>query len=828
MGNVRTHLIRWLGTALALLTAAAMMFRAAELPRERYFGMSERGSEIGLIFPGGPADHAGIRSGDHILSIDGQNLEELIDPAAVLRAKGPDRGIFLGLERNGLPLQVEVLPESLPISEIFWLRAHALIALATILVGALILLRREGQLAAVFFATCLFLAVLIFRPYILPNAFGFRLDATGGQLLSTLLPGLLVHFFLLFPFERPLLWRRPWLPVAIYLPGVILFLLALPGHAFWESRGLDPALAAKVVETGAGVNFLAALILSVIVFSRTYRASPLPTVRRKLTVTLTGTLLGLLPLLLLMALRTVRPGLHIPADRTATLMVFFLPASFGYAILRHGVFEIEFIVKRSLIYSGVAAALILLYFTLHFTLEALFHNAAGVSGWLGNGLTLLFLLILMSPLRGRMQERIDRWVYPDRFEIRRAVKEASVQLREASGTDRVESAVLATMQSLLSVRQVALFRPTPENRGFALAASVVAPGSEGKPLPEGLQVGKSLADPLFAAGAPTFREDLEAELPFGFLPRQDLEALAACEARVLVPLTSGQRRLGLVILGPRSYREPYSRPDLEALEELQTQAALALENASFARENVGREDIRHEMEVARSIQAQLLPRELPSFSSLEIAASNLPCREIGGDYYDCLETGAEELTVAIGDVSGKGVPAALLMANVQATFRAEAATGRSPREVLERMNRRLCTIDAPERFVSFFCGRLDLARRQLAYANAGHFQPILAHAGGENERLDHGGLLLGIHEDAPYEGAVVPLSPGDLLVLFTDGVIERGGPDTRFGEPELVDAVLQKRHLSAADLLGWINEELTRLCGSTVEDDTTIMVVKML
>ena len=168
------------------------------------------------------------------------------------------------------------------------------------------------------------------------------------------------------------------------------------------------------------------------------------------------------------------------------------------------------------------------------------------------------------------------------------------------------------------------------------------------------------------------------------------------------------------------------------------------------------------------------------------------------------------------------------MANVQATFRAEITSGRKPHEVLEQMNRRLCSLDRPDRFVSFFCGRLDLDRHQLSYANAGHLQPMLIRADGRVDRLDRGGLLLGIQEHARYEGEVVPMRPGDLLILFTDGLVERGGPESLFGEPDLLSVASRYRNLSAADLVVRILEELHRLTGSLAEDDITLMILKAL
>lgn len=820
------------GALLSLVTAAAMMYRATRLSSEPYLGMSEREVVVALVTPHGPADRAGLIEGDRIRSIEGIPVERLVNPSAVLRLHGPDRPVRLEIERAGKTLPVALSPERLPLGVFVWKLAHAGVALATLLVGTLVLLRKAGRLTLVFFGICLALATLLFRPAVLPGQFGLTLDAVGAQVLSALLPGLLLHFFLLFPYERAALQRHPAVHVLPYLPGLALLVLDRLNGPVQSGLGLDGEQFGAAVDTIGGFYALAALIGSVILFAQAYRQSPLPTIRQKLRVTLGGTLLGLLPLLLVLTLHTVRPDLNVPGDQAATLMVFFLPASFGYAILRHGIFEIEFIVKRSLVYSGMTAGIILAYFVAYFVLHALLHNVTDVDEGLGKFLAVGVAVLLLSPLRGRIQDKLDRWVYPDRYEYRRALRETGLLLREATGTGTVEQALLQAIRLLLGVERAGLFRRTEDDGTFVLTAqlerSEILGGTQDEPARPRPTLGRLLADPLFRTAAPSRRGDLEAELPYGFLPQGDLQALEQFEAQVLIPLASGTRRLGILVLGHRRFNEPYSPPDLELLDGYQAQAVLALENAFFQAENAGRAVLVREMEVARALQQQLLPQRLPKLACFELAASNIPCREIGGDYFDILQSGSEDLTLAIGDVSGKGVPAALLMANVQATFRAEVASGRRPHEVLERMNRRLCGIESPDRFVSFFCGKLDLAHRLFAYANAGHLHPMLIRNDGTVDRLDRGGLLLGIFEESAYEGDEVTLHAGDLLVMFTDGVVERGGSEELFGEPDLQQLAARYRHLSAPDLLGRILEELEKVTGAAGDDDTTLLILKAL
>jgi sigma-B regulation protein RsbU (phosphoserine phosphatase) len=826
-----------------------MGYRTTGLQHEPYLGMSERPGMVGLVYPGGPADRAGLRAGDRILSINGIPAADQEDMPAMLRRGGPDRGVFLSIERDGTAFAVELLPEPQPMPEILWLLAHALVAIATLFIGTIVFLRKAGRLTGAFYALCLVLAALLFRPWVPPGTFGERFDILTREFVSALFPGVLVHFFLLFPWERAPLRRHPWLQVLPYVPG--FFLLAAPRLALRLPAGAlpDARTISLVISNVAGLSVLTALAISGGLFCNAYRRSPLPTVRRKLKVALAGTILGILPLLLVLALTAVRPGANLPAIGGATLALFLLPASFGYAIIRHGIFDLEFLVKRSLAWSAVAATAVLCYLALHLSLRGVLHAAGPVEERIGGALIVAIVVLLMSPLRGHLQERIDRWIDPDRSD---AASAARIPLRPASGLDDTERSILEAVHSLLGTMRAGFFRPISGGDSFRLtqtlvagnevedeasargpniadppaAPTITAPSTE--PAGTRLALGRLAADTLYSLHGPVFRGEFEAELPYGYLPRGDLEALAVLETKVLLSFAAGERRLGLLVLGPRAFGTPYADSDLTLLEGLQTRAALALEAAHYHLETKDSEGLHRELAMAGSVQQKLLPGKLPELRGFDLAASTVPCREVGGDFYDCLLAGPDDLAIAIGDVTGKGVPAALVMASLQATFRAELAAGLRPRELVARANRSLCGLDAPERFVTFFHGRLDLDRSLLAYTNAGHLHPILVRADGRVERLDCGGLLLGVLEESLYQDEVVPLRPGDLLVLFTDGVIERGGAQTQFEEPELLRIASAHRHLSAADILGRITEELAQEAGVPADDDTTLFILKAL
>jgi phosphoserine phosphatase RsbU/P len=233
-----------------------------------------------------------------------------------------------------------------------------------------------------------------------------------------------------------------------------------------------------------------------------------------------------------------------------------------------------------------------------------------------------------------------------------------------------------------------------------------------------------------------------------------------------------------------------------------------------------------ELEEARRIQRKLLPTTLPQIDGWEIAASWQPASGVGGDCFDAISFGAARAALSIADVVGKGIPAALLMSNLQAAVRAFATNSTEPAELCQQVNRILCGNIAEGRFISFFYCVVDADLGTLTYANAGHYPPILVRADGTVERLASGGAVLGVFETATYEQGRVPVGAGDRLVLFTDGITEaRSCDDREFGEEQLIAFATANRACSAPALQARLATAVERFTGGKFQDDATLIVI---
>lgn len=308
--------------------------------------------------------------------------------------------------------------------------------------------------------------------------------------------------------------------------------------------------------------------------------------------------------------------------------------------------------------------------------------------------------------------------------------------------------------------------------------------------------------------------------------------LIAIGISAVVPMHIQQKTKGMILLGERLRGGAYSRADLEFLYSLGNLAIISIENARLFEETLEKQRMEDELNIAREIQQGLLPEMLPAIPGFDIAAINIPTKQVGGDYYDIVSRDSKEFILAIGDVSGKGMPAALLMANVQAALRALAPLCTSVSETTGRINDLTCAnTRGGSKFITFFWGILNSQGKQFRYSNAGHNPPYLIRHNGKIEKLEEGGLILGIFKTLkPYSEAFVTLSSGDVLIMYTDGISEAmNASGDQFTEERLEAILKDSTHLTTKEIIQRVQEELEKHTQSTPQsDDITMLVVKAL
>ncbi len=305
--------------------------------------------------------------------------------------------------------------------------------------------------------------------------------------------------------------------------------------------------------------------------------------------------------------------------------------------------------------------------------------------------------------------------------------------------------------------------------------------------------------------------------------------LSRWELGCFFPLRASGRQRDLLAVGKKLTGQPLSGKDREFVSTLCAQAVTAMENAQLHTQMVEKERLEKELSIARNIQESLLPSTVPVMQGLELAQASMPCYEVGGDYHDYIDCGEGLLGLVVGDVTGKSTPASLVMASVQASLRAlTMQPGLAPAVLISMINNLLFRSTEPNRFVSFFFGVLDPRSGQMEFINAGHNPPIQIGCDGSARDLLGGGMVLGLFENAPYQSHETVLAPGELLLLFTDGLTEANNPEEEeFGEKRLSQTAHRLRHLDAPRICQGILDEVARFQrGLKPHDDLTLVVVK--
>jgi predicted permease len=413
----------------------------------------------------------------------------------------------------------------------------------------------------------------------------------------------------------------------------------------------------------------------------------------------------------------------------------------------------------------------------------------------------------------------------------------------ARGADSYSGALRAVLASVceeLHVESAALLErrdgSTPEYRclvaagALETAAPVVAT--------HGFLIGRLRAYPLPMPFAPN---DLDALAEWAAVHRPDrlneIRALAAAGVRLAVPLRTRREILGVLLLGERPQRAVFSAHEKQVLRACTDQFALMIENARLTDRVVEQETLRRDIALASEVQRRLLPEAPPRTEFADFAAISVPARRIGGDYYDFVELRDRGIGIALADVSGKGVAAALIMSVVQASLRLISSEGdMPPPRLVARMNEFIYRSTPASKYATFFYAQLDEQRR-LRYVNAGHNAPYLLRADRrstagsappEIEELSVGGTVVGMFPEIEYEEATVELCPGDVLLAFTDGVPEAHNPESEeFGEERLQLLLRQTAHLPADEISARISAEMKDWIRDAEQyDDLTFIVMK--
>ena len=779
------------------------------------------------VIPGSGADRAGIEPGDEIKGIAGDAVSNAAWAARVLEAlKEGDEVVYLVKKADGTIADPKVRLGRRQIADGSFFYS-ATLGFSFFLVGVFVLVRQPTlRVSQVFFLLCgLFLLFLACR--MRPASYsGLDTLILGiGTIAFLLLPSAFLHFYLLFPrpawltaaAESPVwhplarLWRRGW-PLLYAVPPLVFLITILIGR--W--RGDRPRLThgAPAANWWLLAIFMLLGLVGLWANSRRLRSTR---ERRGLALVLIGSFFGLAPFLITSLVFTTRQ--HSDTYFFLGVMPLLLvPLTFAYAIVRFQLLDIRVILRRSLLYT-VTTALLTGVYAGGIATFAFFRGSALSNPGYFPILLALAIVLLFDPLRRRVQEVIDRYFFAGRSSLERATVDLGEAMTAQMDLRAVVEELVEKLPQLLGLRFAALYLL----RGYRLER---AAGPEA--LPDSLPVLPELERHLQRRGKLTRLDQL------GALPLRSREVAKVVEdlteagVEAIGNLASRRRHIGLIVLSRKKGQIAFEREELQLLERLLHQAALALETSMLLDERTQKAELEREIAIAATIQAQLLPADLCFADGWDVAAECRPARIVGGDFFAQLPTGNDGRSAVIfGDVSGKSVAGALMMMAAHEALYALALTRPRPAELFALTNRRMYEL-GKRSFVAlgYFAASDD--GKSLRYLVAGQPPPLLRSRDGEVRELPlpEYRIPIGAMPGGSYRELEEPLAPGDVVLGYSDGVTEARAPSGEFfGSERLLDVVIA----SPADCRQVVRNVLEAVRdftqGGVQYDDVTLVAV---
>ncbi|MES0360608.1 MAG: SpoIIE family protein phosphatase [Anaerolineales bacterium] len=657
-------------------------------------------------------------------------------------------------------------------------------------------------------------------------ATGLYFDLISTHVLSILwtiaisfLGGTLIVLALVFPQE----WSESKQHFLLrYLPYGISLVLAVWGVLALVDQS-DPWAYVNpwrfsYIYTSLGIFFFIGMMV--------YRqfTNPSPATRQQARIVLWGSLFAFLPIAFWMLAPYL--GLQIPWNPGLFLPFLLLfPVAIAIAILRYRLWDIDLIINRTLVYGLLIIVLVLLYIASVVVLQRTFQSLTGERSDLAAVISTLVIVSLFIPIRGYVQEFVDRRFYRRKYDTARTLETFSESLRDEVDLDRVISRLEGVIQETIQPSQVNTWLFSGSIfQVFHPDGDLSAEGGDAQQAH--LQV--ALDDPIleyFKTAPGTI--DLDKLL----VDARARQIMLSAGIKLVVPLITRGEMIGWLGLGHRLSGQDYSANDQLMLSRLAIQVAPALRVAQLAAqqqaEAVERERLEQEMLVARRIQKAMLPKALPSYQDWHISAYYQPARQVGGDFYEYKYFDDGRLGIFIGDVTDKGIPAAMVMATTRTLLMALADESLSPGQVLKQVNNLLQEDIPSSMFVTCFYAILDPATGRMVFSNAGHNLPY-HHTSDDVLELKAAGMPLGLMPDMEYDLHETIVEPGDRVIFYSDGLVEAHNPqDEMFGYKRLTDLIADYAG-DDPSLIDHLTGELKGFSGPgwEQEDDITIVAIK--
>lgn len=740
---------------------------------------------------------AGVQVADNVVSMNGVPISSSEMLYRYVATKPVGTPITYEFERSGLAGEPKIVKMEIPTQKFgvwdligVW-GSLWLMGFLHFLLGAFVSIVKPGDAAArAHLLFCMVFAAFSISHFDSTSTYWFALfpHTVAFALVGTFS----LELALLVPRRSPLLARWPWIRPLNYVVGALVAIYVVSQYFVPEKfmmtylvLTLYPSLAVAAIPASAiWANF---------------SKSSTPLERSQARVILWGALFGFGPAVAVNL--AMFAGISFPGSELSYLAFTLFPLSIAYTIVRHKLFNIDVIVKRTITYTIVTSALLGLYFLMIGGVRMLIGEQSNIA----NIIATAIVALAFSPMRDRTKSLVDRIFFRTGYDFQKIVTEFGDEARETLDSTQLLCAFVKQVEHALYPASIAILLRQDGTNDLHLKESLG--------LEPGTKLTLSVNDPRLAMVGKSGKGITMEPGDFGAVKRA-----------LVLPLLDKDDLIGCVLIGPRKSDLDYKEMDRLLLVNLAQQLSVWLKNTQLIGQVAGQERLKRELEIAAEVQAGLLPGKIPTLPGIELAALSRPALEVGGDFYDVIRVDENRLGILIGDVSGKGVPAALLMAMTLVIFRSIARGNDSAASVLAKANE-LIYLNRPssKMFVTAFYAIYDARDNSLCFANAGNPFPI-----GTVGRLEAKGVSLGVLAKMAYEEQRITLNAGDTLMLYSDGAEDAMNPEReQFGEERVERIISQNLDLSPTELQDRLLDEIHAFTGDGPPfDDITLVTLK--
>jgi len=777
----------------------------------------KEGLFITQIVPGGVVDKAGAKDGDILLEINGKKIKQTWDAQLLINESNTGDILTYTLQRGN-----EIVKISFKAYKYFnlILIVTFMISLGFLLNGFIVGYSKPKELASQIF---FFFGISISASYAPSLDFFGNYDTAliifynaVKYISSSFANVLFVHFFVTYPIKYEFKNRKLFL-VLMYIVGFIA-----PAFNFIVTNGWSFATITNIVYTSIGIYFM----------FTSYRKTESESIKKSFRIIIIGFMIGLtgLTYLLLYGIFVKTASFLVsPLWFAPFLLVLAIPFSFSYSIFKYKILDTEFIVKKGLVFGILTSIIVLFYLGIVYTADTLLSNYIGSDRKVITFTAIIVITFTFDFFNKKAKDFVDKQFYKDRYNYRKALLEFSQELPKMKSIRQVLDKLGISAKQILGIEKLNVW--ISDDKYLNILKKELNLKEENKTITFKDIWLDGLMNKIFTDNKePVLLSEIEIDEMN--LNENDVETIKQANIYLSVPIYLKENLIGALNFSKKPSGKEYSEEDIYLLKTIASQTAISFESARLQIEELDKQKIDEELGIARKIQESLLPDRAIQIEGLDIEGSSSPAKTIGGDFYDLIKISDKKLLVIVADVSGKGIPAALNLSKVQAMIQFSAKVFKSPKEILQSVNKQIYNKIDRKSFVTIAAGLFDLENNTLKICRAGHNPSLVANSI-EVKEINSKGIGLGLDNaklfDANLQEIEIELKSGDVFLFYSDGLTEAMNQfKEEFGLQNVKNILQENSGKHAIDIQRSLIDAAKEFKGNAEQnDDITIVTVKI-